>query len=88
MRLNATHKHILQSMAGDYLLKSHRYLDGRKQFQLHPLAGQAEEVTAAVVHYLERQGLIDSNKKFPAATYWLTNKGKLLVSGQNQEEIP
>jgi hypothetical protein len=84
MRLSATHKHILQAMAGDYLLKSHRYLDGRKLFQLHPLEGEPEDVPAAIVHYLEQHGLIDSNKKFPAATYWLTEKGKQVITGEKE----
>jgi hypothetical protein len=84
MRLNSTHKHILQAMAGHYLLKSHRYLDGRKLFQLHPLAGEPEDVPAAIVHYLEQHRLIDSNKKFPAATYWLTEKGKQMIASEKE----
>lgn len=74
--MKPAHKHVLQAMSAGHLLKSHRYLDGRKLFQLHPLEGEPEEVAAAIVHDLERQGYIDSNKKFPAATYWLTEKGK------------
>jgi len=63
-------------MAGGWTLKAHRYLDGRKEYRLHPLHGPSEIVTADLVELLVDQGLIDSNKKFPAATFWLTDLGR------------
>jgi len=79
--------HILQAMAGGWTLKAHRYLDGRKECQLHPLQGASEEVAPELVEALVEQGLIDSNKKFPAATFWLTAKGQSALAkltGENQ----
>lgn len=70
------------AIAEGWTLKSHRYLDGRKVYRLHPLGeGEAEEVAWETVEGLRERGLIDSNKKFPAATYLLTDKGREVVKG-------
>jgi hypothetical protein len=58
-------------------------LDGTKIYQLHPLHGDAETIDRAAVDYLKECGLIDSNKKFPAATYVLTAKGQRVVEELN-----
>ncbi len=54
------------------LLRSHRDIDGNKTFRLHQTGGQWRPVGADDVHQLRAAGLIDSNKKFPVATFWLT----------------
>ena len=78
---------VLLTMAGGWTLKAHRYLDGRKEYQLHPLQGPSENVAPEVVEALVDQGLIDSNKKFPAATFWLTDLGRgTLAAGANQRK--
>ena len=79
MRLSKIHRYILKSIHQGCTLKSHRYLDGTKIYQLHPLEGNAETVNRAAVDYLKEHHLIDSNKKFPAATYLLTAKGQRVV---------
>lgn len=66
-------------MAEGRLLKSHRDLEGHKVFQLHSLDGRPIPIEPVVVEYLCEHGLIDSNKKFPTATYWLTAKARRLV---------
>jgi hypothetical protein len=70
---------VLQAMAGGWTLKAHRYLDGRKEYRLHSLDGTSEAVAQQTVEGLSEAGLIDSNKKFPAATFWLTEKGRSIV---------
>jgi hypothetical protein len=80
MQLSPAQKRVLVALVSGCSLKSHRYLDGTKIYQLHPLTGQAETLERSTVELLSRQGLIDSNKKFPAATYWLTEKGKALAT--------
>ncbi|MBM2848707.1 MAG: hypothetical protein HW418_1649 [Anaerolineales bacterium] len=55
-------------------------MNGGKVYQLHPLDGPAEAVARSTVEYLQDHGLIDSNKKFPVATYWLTETGKIVVA--------
>jgi hypothetical protein len=68
---------LLRLFQGD-TLKDHRYLDGSKVYKLHPLDGPPETVHRATVEVLRRRGLIESNKKFPAATYLLTPAGRAL----------
>jgi hypothetical protein len=80
MRLSGTHTHVLLVISGTGFLKSHRDIEGHKVYKLHPLEGPEEVIPARVVDDLVTQGLIDSNKKFPTATYWLTEKGKQFVA--------
>jgi len=80
---SAQHKTLLQAMVQGNTLKSHRYLDGCKVYRLHPLVGQYQEVQPSLVRFLYQRGLIDSNKKFPSATYWLTQKGIQWAASQN-----
>jgi hypothetical protein len=67
-------------MAGGGTLKAHRYLDGRKEYRLHALSGESELVAPQTVEALVEAGQIDSNKKFPAATFWLTAKGRAALA--------
>ena len=76
MKHSKTQKIVLQALVAGATLKSHRYLDGRKITQLHPLDGPAQTVRWTTVQALIERGLIDSNKKFPAAAYLLTEKGR------------
>ncbi len=80
MRLTASERAILVAMSRGSLLRSHRYLDGQKMFRLHGLDGRWEPIAFNTVHRLREAGLIDSNKKFPVATFWLTEEGKLITS--------
>ncbi len=76
MKLTAAQQQLLQAIAAGQVLKSHRDIDGRKEYRLHAIAGQFQIVDRKVVETLQDAGLIDSNKKFPAATYWLTTAGR------------
>ena len=80
MKLTKTQKKVLRALIKGDTLKSHRSLDGDKIYQLHPLDGPAETVRWTTVGALKSHGLIDSNKKFPAATYLLTEKGQQIAS--------
>ena len=71
---------VLLAMAGGHTLKAHRDVEGAKVFRLHALDGTTETIDPAIVEYLTEHNLIDSNKKFPAATYWLTESGKAVVA--------
>jgi hypothetical protein len=77
-------------MAAGWTLKAHRDLEGSKTFRLHPLEGEPQAVSAAAVAALVEQGLIDSNKKFPAATFWLTAGGRaaLAAGAKGAEHSP
>jgi hypothetical protein len=74
--VNNTERQILWAMAEGHFLKSHRDLDGSKTFKLHTSSGQVEIIPPSVVHSLRKKGWIDSNKKFPVATFWLTEAGR------------
>ncbi len=76
MRLTSAQVECLQAIADGSTLKSHRDLEGHKEYRLHTLDGQSTIVSWEDVAALQSIGLIDSNKKFPAATYWLTNAGR------------
>jgi len=71
--------------AGEALLKAHRDIEGSKVYRLHPLDGAPETVERATVESLVDAGLLDSNKKFPAATFMLTDRGRactaVLITG-------
>lgn len=81
MRLSPAQRHLLRAMHDGATLKAHRDLDGEKVHRLHPLSGEPEPVDAALVESLRELGLIQSNMKFPVATYILTEQG-LKVTGR------
>ncbi len=80
MRLSGKQKQVLCALAEGRILKAHRHLDGTKVFLLHALDGPSEAVRGDVVAALEKRRLIDSNKKFPAATFLLTDAGRAAVA--------
>ncbi len=82
MRLNDEQRAILVALQAGDRLKVHRTIDGEKRYLLHRLDGSsAVAVEAAVVDSLERRGLIESNMKFPVATFLLTDKGVAAAAG-------
>lgn len=79
MTLSAEHRRLLLALAAGHTLKAHRDIEGHKEFRLYHTDGPTEIIPRRYVDDLAEQGLIDSNKKFPAATFWLTEKGKTLA---------
>lgn len=81
MWLSSEHRKVLHSLVSGSTLKAHRTLDGDKVYKLHPLTDDPPTVIAdPVVDYLRKHKLIDSNMKFPAAVYLLTDKGATLAA--------
>ena len=77
MRLGREEKEVLAALVSGYQLKSHRYLDGQKEYALHDTATDiTRTVHVATVNRLRDLGLIAGNMKFPAATYMLTSEGE------------
>ncbi len=70
------HVYVLKALFGGQMLKSHRNLDGAKVYRLHSLEGAGVVVTPAVVHALYEAGYLQTNHKFPTATYLLTPHGQ------------
>ncbi len=67
---------VLTALLKGWTLKSHRTLDGQKVYRLHGLSGEVKEVADGAVDTLVAAQLVQSNLKFPAATYLLTQKGQ------------
>lgn len=80
---------VLVALQEGQHLKVHRTPDGIKRYRLHRVDGSvAEEVNASVAGRLERSGLIESNMKFPVATFLLTEKGNAAafrITGSRQK---
>jgi hypothetical protein len=74
-------------MASGSTLKVHRYLDGTKEYRLQALDRAAAIVERSDVEVLQEQGLLDSNKKFPAATFWLTAAGRVRLDSSDLHQI-
>lgn len=84
MHLTPHQRHILQAMRNGATLKIHRTLDGEKVHRLHPLDGEPATVERDVVESLVALDLIQSNLKFPAATYVLTESGVVESTGSSR----
>jgi hypothetical protein len=81
IRLKAEHRRLLRALAAGHTLKAHRDLEGRKEFRLHFSDDRpSEPVERQYPEELVEAGLLDSNKKFPAATFWLTERGRAVVA--------
>jgi uncharacterized protein YjhX (UPF0386 family) len=82
MRLMVEQERLLVALAGGATLKVQRTMDGAKVYRLFPLdSAVVEEIQPAVVEPLQRQRLIESNMKFPAAVFLLTERGAAAVAG-------
>lgn len=81
MRLSTAQRTILAAMQAGDRLKVHRAVDGDKSYRLHRLDdNHAWAVASTAVDGLARAGLIESNMKFPAATFLLTDKGRTVAA--------
>ena len=74
-RLSKLQAKIILALSRGVVLKSHRYLAGAKTYKLHPLEGSPEPVQKKTIAALQKNGLIQSNQKFPTA------KGKEVAAG-------
>jgi hypothetical protein len=83
-KLTQEQQNLLTAIAKGQFLKAHRDIEGNKTYLLHPLEGEAQAVNGEDVQQLVEAGLIDSNKKFPAATFWLTEQGKAVLNELSQ----
>jgi len=74
--LSERQRRLLLAMARGMRLKDHRDIEGHKTYALHSPDGSRQPVDPSDVAALVDLGLISSNKKFPSATYWLTEHGR------------
>lgn len=85
-RLHPNSERILAALATGSTLKSHRNIDGDKQFILHHIDGTSQPLERTDVDSLKHCLAIDSNKKFPAETYLLTQRGQDMAMRITQQE--
>jgi len=76
MKLSQAQSDLLRALLDGQQLKPHRYPSGEKVFRLHALDRPPQAVPREIVEFLSEHDLIDINKKFPSATYWLTEQGR------------
>ncbi|MDE0429322.1 MAG: hypothetical protein OXH98_06085 [Caldilineaceae bacterium] len=74
--LSAPQENLLLAVLSGATLKSHRDVDGTKEYRLHPLDGDSVDVPEQIVRSLEERGLLLSNQKFPAASLILSQSGR------------
>jgi hypothetical protein len=84
----AAEEALLRALLDGAVLKVHRTVDGAKVHQLHCHGEPPRAVEAATVRRLEAQNLIQSNMKFPAATYLLTEQGAILMYAAETKAAP
>lgn len=95
VRLSPRQKEILVALQSGSRLQVHRTVDGEKRYLLHPVdeaAGvhTAEDVAPTDVAYLEKHRLVESNMKFPAATFLMTKRGADIaaaISGSERRPV-
>jgi hypothetical protein len=80
MDLTDQQLHLLNALAEGFTLKAHRDIDGHKDYRLHGLDGAAITIERVTVDDLIERGLLGSNQKFPAATFWLTPAGRAQIA--------
>ena len=86
--LSSSQARLLQALLSGGTLKSHRYLDGRKEYLLHPLSGEALQVPFRDVRRLEELDLLLSNHKFPSTTLFLSQRGLLTLQALSPSSSP
>ena len=87
LRWGEEQRRILGALGQGWALKSHRYLDGTKTFRLHAPDGAWETVSAGAVARLQRRRLLQTNHKFPAGTFLLTDKGRELAARLSRQDV-
>ena len=83
--LSEPQRKLLAQIAGGARLKDHRDIEGGKRYSLTIDMDKPRVVRATWVDGLVENGLIDSNKKFPSATYWLTEAGKRAAAAMSAD---
>ena len=80
MTLTADQLRLLTALADGHTLKVQRDIDGGKVYRLSALDGTVQPIERALADSLIERGLLGSNQKFPAATFWLTAAGRAQIA--------
>lgn len=77
-------REILEALADGWVLKSRRELNGNKEFLLQFSNDQSKKINPKMIQKLREKRLIDSNKKFPVSTFWLTELGQEMAKEKSK----
>jgi hypothetical protein len=83
--LSESQRQLLLAIAQGMRLKDHRDIEGHKAYALHSPDDTRQLVDPDDVAALVDLGLISSNKKFPSATYWLTERGQRVAQALSRQ---
>ncbi len=78
--LNRQQQHVLTAVAAGAALRSQRDLEGNKRYELRWPDGRTEQVARPLVLSLRNRRLIETNHKFPSATFLLTERGSAIAA--------
>jgi len=80
-KLTTAEESILIAMFQGCSVRSHRDIEGNKQYLLHlNETDPPRPIDPKIVPHLRELRLIETNHKFPASTYLLTGKGNQLAT--------
>ena len=85
-RLTWEDKTLLGRLAEGWTLKSHRTIEGEKNYRLYSPDGEAADIPFNQVQRLLHGRYLTTNQKFPAATFLLTTKGQK-TAGRLVEQV-
>lgn len=77
--VSRTQWEVLNGLGNGWVLKSRRELNGKKEFVLQTPNGERKRINPKAIYILRKKGLVDSNKKFPVATFYLTDLGREIL---------
>ena len=78
-RLSMEQRELVLALREGYVL------DGRKEYRLYDGPTAIRDVATAEVEALQRARLLDSNMKFPAAMFFLSEQGRRLADDLHEE---
>ena len=80
-------REILEALADGWVLKSRREFNGNKEFVLQFSNDQPIKINPIMIRKLRKKRLIDSNKKFPVSTFWLTELGQEIANEKSKNSL-
>ena len=86
-RLSTADLELINRLSDGFNLKSHRNLEGEKNYVLYSPDGDQVNLNWKQVQKLLRLKIITTNQKFPAATFLLTNLGQSLTKGKKARGV-
>ena len=78
--LTAEQKYVLKALFNGAALRSHRDLEGNKCYLLHTSEREKVNIGRKSILNLRKKRLLETNHKFPSATFLLTSQGNTVAA--------